>query len=52
MSNAETRERLSSLIAEMTATTLALRAHGVEPGQREDREAYETIKRIIERAYQ
>ena len=52
MTNEERRRRLDALIAEMTETTNSLRARGIEPGQREDREAVQIVKRITEQAYQ
>lgn len=52
MTNEERRKRLDALIADMMATTKAMRARGIEPAQREDREATEIVKRITERAYQ
>ena len=45
------RARLRALIDEMTATTRALRSRGIEPGQKEDREALVIVNRMIERAY-
>lgn len=52
MTPAERRARLDALIADMAATTNALRARGIEPSQKEDREAAQIVKRITERAYQ
>lgn len=45
------RHRLSALIAEMTVATRILKEHGIDPNQKEDREAGEVLKRIVEKAY-
>lgn len=45
------RDRLRALIDEMLVTTLALRTRGIEPSQKEDREARVIVKRIIEQTF-
>lgn len=45
------RRQITVIMDEMTVLTIALQKHGIDPNQREDREAKVVVKRIIERAY-
>jgi len=51
MSNDLIRRQIVAIMDHMTELTLALHKRGIDPNQREDREAKEVVKRIIERAY-